>query len=188
MGYASLMPSNIAQGKKHSARDISHQQRIGDSRVVLTQLRSQTRTELEIIKQMQNIDPYLFEELILTALGDLGYTIIRNPRYSGDGGIDGRALINGMPFLIQAKRYRGTIAPADIRAFCRQCIFTKCGGLFVHTGNTGRLSNAYATGGPVIVISGQNLASLLAGVRPNIDPFKQKLTLREWIKELFRSN
>ncbi|MBC0551478.1 restriction endonuclease, partial [Escherichia coli] len=43
-----------------------------------------------------------------------GMTVIHNPCYSGDGGLDGQVVINGERWLIQAKRYGRTIRPAHI--------------------------------------------------------------------------
>lgn len=53
------------------------------------------------IAYLRRIDPLVFEELVLSALARRGYAILRNERYSGDGGIDGRVWINGQCRLIQ---------------------------------------------------------------------------------------
>lgn len=58
--------------------------------------------------------------------------VIRNTRYSGDGGTDGQVLIDGERWLIQAKRYGRTIRPSHIDDFgdllrregCRGFLFT----------------------------------------------------------------
>ena len=57
------------------------------------------------IHYLRQVNPFLFEEMILTALKRHGFKIKRNRRYTGDGGIDGQAWWNGQHYLIQAKRY-----------------------------------------------------------------------------------
>lgn len=42
------------------------------------------------IAYLRKVDPYAFEELIMTLLQRKGFVIGRNKRYSGDGGLDGR--------------------------------------------------------------------------------------------------
>ncbi len=68
---------------------------------------------------LRGLNAFVFEEMILTALKKHGFKIIRNKRYTGDGGIDGRAYKNDQHYLIQAKRYRKHINPAI-------AIFSKC--------------------------------------------------------------
>lgn len=69
---------------------------------------------------------------------------MRNKRYTGDGGIDGRCNINGSDYLIQSKRYKSHINPA-----------------FVHTGKTGAKSKQIAQDENLEMISGQRLLNLL---------------------------
>ena len=61
------------------------------------------------MKYLRKINPYVFEELLLLAFERRGMRVIRNSRYSGDGGLDGQVLIDGERWLIQAKRYGRTI-------------------------------------------------------------------------------
>ncbi len=69
------------------------------------------------LKYLRKISPYVFEELLLLAFEQQGMPVIRNPSYSGDGGLDGQVVIGGECWLIQAKRYGRTIRPAHIDAF-----------------------------------------------------------------------
>ncbi|MFP1771066.1 restriction endonuclease [Lonsdalea quercina] len=64
---------------------------------------------------LRKIDPFTFEELLLEAFETHGFKIIRNKRYTGDGGIDGQVMIGKNRYLIQAKRYRGHIAQVQNR-------------------------------------------------------------------------
>ncbi len=94
-----------------------HQHYIRLAAQVLYQLRS---TEVQLSKAiaiLRKINPYAFEELLLTCCQEQGWKIQRNFRYSNDGGLDGRVMIAGKLYLIQAKRYQGYINPQHIRDF-----------------------------------------------------------------------
>ncbi|WP_199192296.1 restriction endonuclease [Chlorogloea sp. CCALA 695] len=64
-----------------------------------------------MIAILRKMNPYAFEELLLTCCQNQGWKIERNFKYSNDGGLDGRVTIAGRLYLIQAKRYRGYINP-----------------------------------------------------------------------------
>ena len=108
------------------------------------------------------VDPFTFEEAILTALKSRGIKIKRNRRYTGDGGIDGTAWLKGNLMLVQAKLYRGHINPQDVRDFCSLCEDKKAYGLFVHSGRTGPMSKECIS--PMLdIISGNRLLQFLEG-------------------------
>ncbi|MDF7679923.1 restriction endonuclease [Enterobacteriaceae bacterium ESL0689] len=116
------------------------------------------------IQYLRKINPYVFEELLLLALERQGLTVVRNASYSGDGGIDGRVIIDGQCCLLQAKRYSRAITPAHIRDFDRLLAQQSCCGFFIHTGRTGNMSRAIsAASSRLYIISGQRLLDLLAG-------------------------
>lgn len=123
---------------------------------------------------MRRIDPFLFEEVILTALKRAGCRIQRNARYTGDGGIDGQCWIRGEHYLIQVKRYSSHINPRQVNDFVQLCRARRAKGLFIHTGKTGRHAKAQTTD-HVRIISGQGLLSLLAqGALPLHKVFHKK--------------
>ena len=62
----------------------------------------------------------------MTGLRRLGHSITRNKKYSGYGGINGRANIQGKKFLIQAKRYAAYITARDVEKYAAFCKQTKC--------------------------------------------------------------
>lgn len=114
------------------------------------------------LNYLRKINPYVFEELLLTAFERQGYRIRRNRRYSGDGGLDGQVWIDGQRYLIQAKRYACTITPAHVAEFGALVRREGCRGLFVHTGRTGPKSRAALASFPEIeLLSGQRLLELL---------------------------
>lgn len=105
------------------------------------------------------VNPYIFEEMILTSLQKMGHRIKRGTSYSGDGGIDGHVKIFGHQCYIQAKRYKGYIIANDIKSFSELCKKNKVKGLFVHSGRTGKLS--YQLKAPHIdIVSGERLLQL----------------------------
>ncbi|MBC3211061.1 restriction endonuclease [Serratia fonticola] len=111
---------------------------------------------------LRKINPYVFEELLLTAFELRGYRIKRNRRYSGDGGLDGQVWIDGQRYLIQAKRYGRAITPTHVAEFGALVRREGCRGLFVHTGRTGPKSRAELARIPEIeLLSGQRLLALL---------------------------
>ena len=111
---------------------------------------------------LRKIDPFVFEEMILTTFKSMGYKIKRNKRYTGDGGLDGKVWINGTLYLIQAKRYSNYINKAHVRDFESLCERHKAKGLFVHTGKTGG-GTATVRSQRVSVISGEELLNFFAG-------------------------
>lgn len=111
---------------------------------------------------LRKVDPFVFEEMILSSLKKAGFKIKRNKKYTGDGGVDGKIYIDGRLILIQAKRYANHIDPKHVREFSALCHSHKSSGLFVHTGKTGAKSLGSA-GSNVVIISGQKLLSMLDG-------------------------
>ncbi len=109
---------------------------------------------------LRKMDPFTFEEMILTALKREGAKITRNRRYTGDGGSDGQAEINGQRYFIQAKRYRGHINVADVNEFAALCAQSGVKGLFVHTGKTGKGTVLAMASGIVRIVSGDGLIKL----------------------------
>ncbi|WP_205953922.1 restriction endonuclease [Pantoea stewartii] len=119
---------------------------------------------------LRKMNPYVFEEMLLTALSRQGFRIKRNASYSGDGGMDGQVWIAGQRWLIQAKRYGATINAQHVVAFGELVRKEACGGLFIHTGRTGEVSReAFRCCPDVTLISGQRLLQLLAGDRRWLD-------------------
>lgn len=133
---------------------------------VLQQLRSKaTPVQLPmVIAILREMNPYAFEELLLTCCEEQGWQIQRNFRYSNDGGVDGRVLIVGKLYLIQAKRYTGHIKSEHIRDFHN--VIEKegaAGGFFIHTGKTGQLSKKLLDELGIKLISGQRLINFVLG-------------------------
>jgi len=118
--------------------------------------------EAQILTYLRKINPYVFEELLLTVLQKRGYRIERNKRYSHDGGIDGKFYDGENLFLIQAKRYTAHIDPKHLKEFQQKIFIHKAkGGLFIHTGKTGQTARNEYRDGQIKIISGQKLVELI---------------------------
>ena len=116
----------------------------------------------KIFGYLRKIDPFVFEEMLLDAFHDCGIRIVRNARYSGDGGVDGRIIFDGREIPIQAKRYKKHINKDHVRQFSE--VVRRTGapfGLFIHTGLTGKGSQDVARCGSIVIVSGERLRRLL---------------------------
>jgi restriction system protein len=114
--------------------------------------------------KLRSMDPLAFEELLLESFERRGFRVIRNHRYTGDGGIDGKVMIDGILWLIQAKRYATASRPEYVSASNALCRARNCRGLFIHTGRTGPQSREFVgNSSHVEIISGRRLLALVTG-------------------------
>lgn len=115
----------------------------------------------QIISYLRKI---VFEELLLIAVAqNPKCKVIRNDRYTGDGGIDGKFILNNKLYIIQAKRYKSIIHSQDILDFIRKINETQAHkGLFIHTGRTNTNSWRFCSNDDNIeIISGARLVHLI---------------------------
>jgi len=141
-----------------------HKRKIASSRKALDTLNEITSPAVKF-SYLRKVDPFVFEEMILTSLNIQGYKIVRNKSYTGDGGIDGQVYIGNELVLIQAKRYSRYISATDISDFSLLCERLKCKGLFVHTGKTGSLAWHNQDSSVIDIVSGNRMLSLLTSKR-----------------------
>ena len=140
-------------------RGSGHGRKIRQSARVLKKLASIPHPAARL-NYLRAINPYVFEELLLTAFAALGNPISRNKRYSGDNGLDGRVKLDGKWTYLQAKRYRGYVKLEHIREFNQLCERSKQPGIFIHTGKTG--SGVWKVCSPLVhVVSGENLVDFI---------------------------
>lgn len=112
------------------------------------------------IGYLRKIDPFIFEEMILSRIKLQGYKIYRNKRYTGDGGIDGKFKYNRKLYYIQAKRYKSYITKSHVIEFDNLIKKKKVKGLFVHTGKTGKGSKNLESQN-MTFLSGKNMILFL---------------------------
>lgn len=156
--------SGIPLWYKKSIKVLRHKRYVGKGEKVIFKLKSFSGDykEQRILTYLRKINPYVFEELVLTALENKNYVIRRNNSYSGDGGIDGVVLLDNKTILIQAKRYQGHVKTLHIDNFA-DLIKRKgaSGGYFIHTGKTAAKSYLNYKGTDIQIISGQKLIDLI---------------------------
>lgn len=148
----------------YSAKERKKKYYIGKAEKVIKRLESfqGDMREARCLSYLRKINPYVFEELILTAFQTKGFTIERNTSYSHDGGIDGKLFQENKTILIQAKRYSSYIQAKHIKDF--EQLIAGSGvhkGYFIHTGKTSKeMLNRYRNG-KIQIISGHLLIELI---------------------------
>lgn len=118
----------------------------------------------QIISYVRKVEPFVFEELLLISIAqNPKCKIIRNDKYTGDGGIDGKFILDNKMYIIQAKRYKSYIDSQDILDFIKKIHETQSyKGLFIHTGRTGENSWKFcSTDDNIEIISGTKLVNLI---------------------------
>ena len=143
-----------------------HRRQIARARRVLDKLTG--AHPAQTITYLRKVHSAVAEEVVLTLFERSGTYVLRNRRYTGDGGVDGQVYIPGMGWAaIQTKRYSSAINPAhvaDFAALVRRKGFAA--GVFVHTGRTGPMSRRAIAGTPIFFLSGEQLCACVAGASP----------------------
>ncbi|MET3438045.1 restriction endonuclease [Sphingomonas sp. 1185] len=152
---------------RHSPVPWRHRWRRRQARAMAEKFRGIDRDQPPalIFARLRAMDPLAFEELLLESFERQGHTVVRNHRYTGDGGVDGQVIIDGERWLIQAKRYDGAIKLAHVAAFAQVCRARGQKGLFIHTGRTGPGSRRMSDATGVVILSGRDLIALVTGER-----------------------
>jgi restriction system protein len=120
----------------------------------------------QILEELSDLDPSLFESVIGELLGKIGYGDVQVTGRSGDGGIDGTCSTDALGLYklhFQAKRWKNQVAAKDIRDFIGG-IQTSRGeyGIFVTTSDFTRDAIETAKkSGKVKLVNGEDLAGLM---------------------------
>ena len=109
---------------------------------------------------IRSVNPYIFEEMVLTSFERAGCRVKRSTRYSGDGGKDGEVKFRGQWHFVQSKRYASHIKVEHVKAFRALCDKRNVRGVFVHCGRTSKGSWS-SLGNNIAMISGGKLLTLL---------------------------
>lgn len=158
---ALLSVLSIVSRRRHG-QDTRHGRKRRKARRIMHRLRRKAFDYPQTISYLRKIDPYVFEELVLLSFRKAGYKVIRNRRYSGDGGIDGRMKKDGVWWYVQCKRYKGYICARHVDEFSAMCQEGRRRGVFVHTGRTGGASREmFAYDDDIEVVSGARLCRLI---------------------------
>lgn len=120
--------------------------------------------QVVIYGRLRAMDALAFEKLLLESFERRGHRVLRNRRYTSDGGIDGQVIVEGRVWLIQANCYGAAIRLEHVRAFGSICTARGAKGPFIHPGRTGGNGREALTQvGAVEIVSGQRLLSLITG-------------------------
>ena len=145
-----------------------HLYRIKKAKQVLVKIKeiySDKKNGGKAILYLRKINPYVFEELVLTAIENSNIRVIRNESYSNDGGIDGIFKLKKGKVIVQSKRYKGYINNKhveELSSIVRQEGYLF--GVFAHTGRTGeKAKNTVKLEKNMIFISGDLLLKILVG-------------------------
>lgn len=117
------------------------------------------------LDQLKDMDPYEFERFVTRLLRHMGMRA-ETTVASGDGGVDIRAVdprpILGGRYIVQVKRYQGTVGPSYVRDLFGTMMhehLTK--GVMITTGNYGPTAIEFARGKGIDLIDGHELMDLI---------------------------
>lgn len=148
----------------------------------------------ELLSVISNISPSAFERLIQRVLREAGFIQVEVTGQSGDGGIDGHGIMRlgdllGFQVIFQAKRWKGSVGPSQVRDFRGAMVGRADKGLLITTGTFTRDAKKEATrdGAPAIdLIDGNQLAEMLKRLSLGISiKLVEKVTIeKEWYSNL----
>lgn len=92
-----------------------------------------------LIEKIRSLSPASFEKLAQRLLRESGFQQVEVTGRSGDGGIDGKGILQVSPLLsfqviFQCKRYSGSVTPSQIRDFRGAMMGRADKGIFLTTG------------------------------------------------------
>ena len=139
------------------------------------------------------MEPSAFERLVQRLLRESGFIQVEVTGRSGDGGIDGKGIMRlggllSFHVIFQCKRYRGSVAPSQVRDFRGAMVGRADKGLLITTGNFTKEAEREATrdGAPAIdLINGDQLIDKLKelglGVKTEMIEVEKITVDRDWI-------
>jgi restriction system protein len=133
----------------------------------------------ELLNIVKEIKPDAFERLCQRMLRELGFLNVEVTGKSGDGGIDGKGIVQlggvlSFHIVFQCKRYQGSISSSIIRDFRGAMIGRADKGLVITTGTFTRDSRieAQRDGAPPIdLIDGYQLAEKLKDLKLGVETY-----------------
>lgn len=149
-----------------------HHYKIKQGEKILAKIRSFDGDNVNdrIINYLRKINPFTFEEMLLSLFNESGCKIKRNRKYTGDGGLDGKFKFKGKWYFIQAKRYSNYIRSTDVEALAALCRKNKVKGLFIHTGKAGKGSvEVEKANNNIMIITPEDLVQFIKTGKLKID-------------------
>ncbi len=159
------------------APDASPEERIDTA---VAELRDATTRDL--LERLAGVSPPFFEQLVLDVLHAVGYGSSRSDLEHigrpGDGGIDGVISLDRLGFekvYVQAKRWQGSVGRPDVQAFYGALAGRRARrGVMITTSTFTREAREFAEslGETLVLVDGQNLASLMLDSSVGVTPYR----------------
>ncbi|KUL23287.1 restriction endonuclease [Streptomyces regalis] len=126
------------------------------------------RVKLDLLEQLRECDPIVFEHIVAQLLIAIGYEEVRVTKRSNDGGVDVHAILSArgvtrVPTALQVKRWRKPVGRPEVQQL-RGSLKSTQQGVIVTTSGFSRPAledAARQDGSPVHLIDGQMLADLM---------------------------
>lgn len=146
----------------------------------------------QLLNILLNMHPSAFERLVQRILRESGFIQVEVTGQSGDGGVDGKGIMQLAGFLsfhviFQCKRYKNTVSASQIRDFRGAMVGRADKGLMITTGNftRGAIQEATRDGAPAIdLIDGDllldKLKDLGLGVETKIIEIEEVHLNEDW--------
>jgi restriction system protein len=143
----------------------------------------------ELLDILQSIKPDEFEKLCQRVLRENGFNNVVVTGQSGDGGIDGTAILRlnliSFQVLFQCKRYKGSVGSGAVRDFRGAMIGRTDKGLIITTGDFTQdaRKESKRDGAPAIeLINGDDFCELLKSLRlgVNVEMVEEVTINKEW--------
>lgn len=114
------------------------------------------------VDELLELSPRDFEEYVSQLLKHLGYSNIELTPYVNDKGIDVIAYKDDFKYVVQCKRYKGTVGSPDIQTFLGAMSHAQADkGLFITTGMFSFEAEKMAAEHPIVLINRIDLAKLV---------------------------
>lgn len=123
--------------------------------------------EQEDIASMRSLSWKQFEELVAEAYRRQGFRVVENASGGADGGVDIRLIKNGETHLVQCKQWRSNKVGVSVarEMFGVMTARQATSVIIVTSGRFTREAQDFATGKPIQLIDGPQLADLIGLVR-----------------------
>lgn len=148
----------------------------------------------KLLNVLYTISPSAFERLAQRLLRESGFFQVDVTGKVGDGGIDGKGIVRmsgllSFHVIFQCKRYKGSVAPSQIRDFRGAMQGRADKGLFITTGTFTReaIKEATRDGAPPIdLIDGELLCDKLKELKLGIDTHQKEIVeiQNDWFSNL----
>lgn len=147
----------------------------------------------ELLATLRKMEPAAFERLCQRLLREAGFVRVEVTGKSGDGGIDGRGILNlgllSFHVLFQCKRYQGSVGSGAVRDFRGAMMGRTDKGLIITTGTFSPDARREATrdgAPPIDLIDGEALCEKLKELKLGIETrmVEEIVVKAEWFDQL----